>query len=355
MATFEVVLVARVPQQSTAPTLTTVNRLVTETISYTEELNRPGTGTLGCPIGSMSTDVRDRLALLAATPSEVWIYADSALVWAGEIQTLAIRDQTVELGCVGLLGYTNRMGVTADLTYTAVDQFTIAKGLVDHWQALDYGHYGIVTSGIGTSGVTRDRTYLRNELHHVGQRLAELAAVINGFDIHVDPASRDLILSYPERGTDLADSVFIDERNIDSAAVAMSVSPDDLVTDVSATGTAQSSVGQSTTIYTLRSNSTLRSTYGRSFGSSNFDGVSVAGTLDDHADAYRDARNGQLFQPGVTIVPRIGCDVGDFGPGDLVNYSYDAGLGTQSDIFRVAKVTTTVDSSGRTRLGVDFA
>lgn len=239
-------------------------------------------------------------------------------------------------------------------TYT-VDQFTIAKGLVDHWQALDYGNYGLVTSGIGVSGVQRTRDYLRDELHNVGQRLAELGAVIDGFDMHVDPATRALILSYPERGIDLADSVFMDERNIDSAAVAMSVAPGDLVTDVSATGTAQGEAGQSTTLYTLRSNATLRSAYGRSFGAQNFDGVSVAGTLDDHADAYRDARNGQLFQPGVTVVPRIGCDVGDFGPGDLVTYSYNAGLGTQSDTFRVVKVTTSVDSSGKTRMGVDFA
>lgn len=195
---------------------------------------------------------------------------------------------------------------------------------------------------------------MRGELHNIGQRLAELGAVIDGFDTHVDPATRALVLSYPERGTDLADSVFLDQRDIDSAGVAMSVSPDDLVTDVSATGTAQSAVGQSTTLYTLRSNTTLRSTYGRSFGSANFDGVGVQATLDGHTDAYRDARNGQLFQPGVTIVPRVGADIGSFHPGDSVTYSYNAGLGAQSDIFRVAKVTVNVDSSGRQRMGVDF-
>lgn len=81
---------------------------------------------------------------------------------------------------------------------------------------------------------------------------------------------------------------FLDQLNIDSANVAMSVSPNDLVTDVSATGTAQSGAGESTTLYTLRSNTTLRGTCGgRSFGAKNFDGVSTQATLDDPGRACR--------------------------------------------------------------------
>lgn len=353
MATFEVTLVARAPQESTAPVLTVVDRLVVESINYTDELNRPGAAQLGCPIRALSDAVKERLVNLALFPSEVWIYADSTLVWAGEIQTLGMRGQTVELGCVGLLGYTHRMGVTSDLTYTATDQFTIAAGLVDHWQDQDYGDYGIDVSGVGTSGVTRDRTYLYHELHPIGRRLEELGAVIDGFDMHVGPESRELVLSYPDRGTDLTASVFFDERNIDSASVAVSVAPEDLVSDVSATGTSNDG-STSSTIYTARSTGALRATYGRSWGAQTFDGVSVQATLEGHADAFLATRDEAFFQPGVTIAPRIGCDIDSFDVGDTVSYSYDAGLGRQSGSFRVAKKSVTVDLGGRQRINVEF-
>ena len=355
MAVFEVVLVNRIPAITGAPTLTVVNRLVVDTISYTEELNRPGTATLSCPVQSLSSDVKARLVDLAANPSEVWIYADSTLAWAGEIQTLQMQGQNVTLNCVGLLGYTFRMGVIADLTYAATDQFTIAAGLINQWQAQTYGNYGIDTSTVGTSGVVRDRVYLRNELHNVGQRLSELGAVLDGFDIKVDPSTRKLVLTYPVSGTDLSASVFLDERNIDSASIAVSVAPADLVSDVAATGTATSTGGTNTTLYSARSTSSVQTSYGRSWDSTTFDGVSVQATLDGHADAYLQARSKQLLQPGLTVVARVGSNVGDFHAGDTISYNYDAGLGLQTTTLRVAKLTVSVDSAGKQRLQVEVA
>lgn len=354
MATFTASLVARVPASSGAPTLSEVDRLVFEQLSYTDELNRPGSATVGCPIRALSDAVKDRLAALDKFPCEVRIYRDSTIAWAGEVQTVSVQDQTVSLNCAGLLGYTFRMGVTSDLTYAAVEQFTIAKGLVDHWQGQAHGNYGIDTASVGTSGVVRDRTYLRDELHNIGTRLQELGAVINGFDMHVNPTTRALVLSYPQRGVDLTASVFFDRRNIDSASVALSVAPDDLVTDLSATGTFATAAGANTVTYSARANTTLRASYGRSWAGQNFQNVTVATTVDGHGDAYLNARNGVMFQPGVTLKPRVGADVGDFGPGDTVSYSYDAGLGVQSGTYRVAKVTTAVDKGGSQSLGVEF-
>jgi hypothetical protein len=354
MAVFEVVLVARAPQSATTPTLTIVNRLVTDTISYTDELNRPGSAALGCPIQAMGSDVKARLVDLEANPSEVWVYADGVLVWAGELQTLSVQGQSVSLGCVGLLGYSYRMGVISDLIYAAVDQFTIAKGLVDHHQAQTFGNYGIDTSTVGTSGVVRDRTYLRNELHNIGQRLSELGAVSDGFDIRVDAVTRKLVLTNPQSGTDLTATVVLDRLNIDSAVIAVSIAPDDVVSDVSATGTATSTGGVSTTLFSSRSAAGVRSVYGRSWAGQNFDGVSVQGTLDNSADAYLNARGTQLFQPGLTVVPRTFPDVASFHPGDTVSYSYDAGLGLQTLTPRVGKNTVDVDSAGKARMTVEF-
>lgn len=488
MATFEVVLVARTPQAATSPTLTVVDRLVVDNFTYTEELNRPGRADLGCPVRALSDTVKSRLADLAANPSEVWIYADSTLVWAGEIQTLQVQGQTLTINAVGLLGYTFRMGVTSDLIYGgstltedfedtnynvtpsgtwarsstdaqtgtwslrsaaignsastdatctvpsgatsvqfwyrvsseagfdffrfliagvqqfqdsgesgwvqsasyavtpgqtltfryikdslatggsdaawidnltftgsfSIDQFTIAKGLVDHWQSQQYGDYGIDTSTVGTSGVTRNRVYLRNELHNIGQRLAELGAVDNGFDLKVDPSTRKLVLTYPQQGADLSASIFLDERNIDSASVAMSVAPDDLVSDISATGTSTDTNGVNSALYSAQATTSVRSAYGRSWAGQNFDGVSIQATLDGHANAYLAARNAQLLQPGLTVIARVGSDVGDFHAGDTITYSYDAGLGIQTITRRVTKLGVSVTRDGQQRLNVEF-
>lgn len=347
-------IVARVPASSGPPALVEVDRLVFDELTYIDELNRPGSATLGCPIQSLSSAAKERLAALHTFPSEVWVYRGSTLAWAGELQTLALQGQVVNLGCAGLLGYTFRMGVTSTLTFSADDQFAIAAGLVDHWQNLAYGNYGIDTSSVGTSGVVRDREYLRDELHNIGTRLAELGAVNNGFDMHVNAATRALVLSSPTRGTDLSGSVFFDERNIDSAGVALSVTPEDLVTDVSVTGTRETATGENSVTYADRANTGLRATYGRSWSGQNFQNVTVAETVEGHGDAYLDARSTTLFQPGVSLVPRVGADVGDFGPGDLVSYSYDAGLGRQSGTYRISKVMVSVDSDGKQRIGVEF-
>jgi hypothetical protein len=355
MTTFEVTLVARTPQSSGSPTLVEIDRIVVDTIAYIEELNRPGTATLGCSVQALSTAVKNRLVDLVANPSEVRIYAGSTIAWAGEIQTLQIQDQALTLNCVGLLGYTFRMGVIADLSYSGIDQFTIAKGLVDQWQAQTYANYGIDTSTVGTSGIVRDRTYLRNELHNVGQRLSELGAVLDGFDIKVDPTTRKLVLAYPQSGTDLSASVFFDERNIDSSNIAVSVAPGDLDSDVSATGTSTTSDGANNILYSARSTSSVQTSFGRTWDSLTFDGVSVQATLDGHADAYLQARNQQLIQPGVSIVTRIGADVGDFHTGDTVSYSYDAGLGVQAGTLRIVKLEVDVDGTGKQRIQLEYS
>lgn len=353
-ATFSAVLVARTPAAAGSPSLVEVDRLVYDDLTYTDELNRPGSATLACPIGAMSDAVKERLADPALYPSEVWIYRDSDLVWAGPIETVAVSDQKVQIGCTGLAGYLWRMGLTTDLAFEQIDQFSIAAGLVNHHQALLYGDFGIETGRVGTSGVLRDRTYSRDELDPVGEMLTQLGAVIDGFDWHVDPDSRQLVLEYPQRGEDKTDLVFLDERNIDSASVSMSVAPDDLVTDVSATGTWADSVGSNNTVYLERTNPGLRNQFGRSWAGVNFSSVSQTDTMEDHADAYLATRNRAMFQPGVTIVPRQGADVADFGPGDTVQYSYDAGLGRQTGDYRVAKRTVKIEAGGSQRISVDF-
>ncbi len=93
----------------------------------------------------------------------------------------------------------------ANLSYTAADQFAIARALIDAMQAQAGGNVGINT-GSGSSGVTRDRNYPGYQRKNIGDALTELGDVINGFDWAVDVAwsagapAKNLNLSYPRRG-----------------------------------------------------------------------------------------------------------------------------------------------------------
>lgn len=353
-ATYSVSLVSRVPKETGGPTLAEVDRLVFEELTYVDELNRPGSASLRCPVGTLSTAAKARLVDLASNPSEVWVFRDSDLVWAGGIDTVSVQDRNVQLECSGLLGYLWRMGLITDLVFQQIDQFSIVASLVNHHQSLLYGHYGIDTAFVGTSGVKLDRDWSRDELHGVGDLVTELAASKTGFDFHVDAGTRDLVLSHPRRGRDLTSTVVLDERNIDSASVSISVTPEDMITDLSATATWADSVGTNSTVYLARANTGLRSSFGRVWGSQTFS-VPQSEEMEDHADAYLEERDRPLFQPGVTIVPRVGSDTTDFGVGDTVQYSYDAGLGLQTGSYRVAKMSVQTQASGARRISVDFA
>lgn len=356
MTSFEVVLVSRTPHAAGGPLLAVVDRLVFSSLSYTDELNRPGTANVSAKVATLSTPVRDRLADLGQSPCEVWVYRDVALDWAGEVVSLQVQGQTVTLNCTGLVGYLARMGIVTDFTFTQVDQVAIARALVDAWQGQTFGNYGLDTTFVGSSGVLRDRTYLAKDQKDVLTAVSELGAVADGFDLHVDPAARRLLASYPHRGRDLTAGTILDARSIASANVAQSVAPDDLVTDVGVLGATQTADGASTSLTSYRENPAAQARYGRSWRGLSFNDVSEVATLAEKGDAFLAPRGAQLLQPGVTVRPNVGTGVtvGAIRPGDVVGYSYDAGLGVQSGAYRVGKVGVQVEDNGQQSLSLEF-
>lgn len=357
MADYELVAVARTPASSGAPTLAELDRLVAPQITWTDELTGPGAIAFSCDVNKIPDDVKARLRTYQSsapgdiTPLEVWLYRDDLLVAAGIVYTFQIQGDTLTATCPGLEDYLRLMWLTATLSYSAVDQLTIAKALVDHWQALTFGHFGIDTSGVGTSGVTRDRTYPVTELHQVSRRIRELGDADDGFDIHVDPLTRDLVLSYPQRGSDLSADVFLDQRNVTDASLTVSAAPGDLASDVLVVGTGSLTAP----ITATDANTATRAAWGRSGATATFDGVSTQPTLDGHAAALLAARDQPLVIPAPGLLPVSSADVGDFGCGDTVTYDFDGGLGRVRRAGRVATLQVTVADLNQETMAVGFA
>ena len=224
-AGYELVCVHRISQVSGPPVLLDVDPIDWVGLSYTDELSRPQRLDASCTIASLTDPVIQRVRQLDELASELHLFRDGRLIFAGPWLGTLVQGETLTLQAVGLLGYLRFWPIATDLVFAGVDQHLIAKGLIDYYQSLEHGNYGIDTSGITPSGQLRDATYLRNELHPIGQRLEELGKRANGFDVEVDPSTRKLRCWYPQQGVDRSsgeDAIVFDARNVSSTNVTFS-------------------------------------------------------------------------------------------------------------------------------------
>lgn len=346
----DVVLVDRAMAETTAPTFTEIGPLVgAQGVKLTETLNLPESLEFTVPAALQEDAVNTRI-IDPLDGSEVWLFQRETgnKLFAGPF--LGYRPQLQDGGIVwtirasGILGYTARMlapePTDADLVFTAEDQADIAAALIDYWQALDYGDYGIDTSSVGATGVARDRTYAVPELHIVAQRLAELAAVADGFDYSIDPTTREFVVHYPSRGGDKTSTVIIDARSIIDPQSQISVGPEDTYSDAFA-------ISSDTGLVATASSSGLRSSFGRSAFSAAWSGISVQATLDDHAQRLLDQHDSYLHILGATSYP-IGIGWNSFELGDLVEFSFNYGAGDVTEQRRILQRTLTLAEPAET-------
>lgn len=172
-------------------------------VSFTSTLN--GAGTFNA---NLVIDGNAALMMAATTPERTIIFVerdgvllDGYIIW----KRILTNDRPRLLEGASLASLFRRNRIVTDITYTATDQFTIARALVTAMQDQSGGDVGIEV-GSGTCGVTRDRTYYAYQRKNMGDALAELASVNNGFDWAIDIAwdgetpAKNLALSYPRRG-----------------------------------------------------------------------------------------------------------------------------------------------------------
>lgn len=357
MATWEATLVAATPQAGGAATLAELDPLSWTKLEVVDELGAPGSATMDVPVDRLSDRNKARLANLRDNPAEVWIRrttgpTTSPLVFAGPAMSCRIKGRTLTIVAAGLLSYleywaadTNVIAALAgsavpQYQFASVDQATIVKQLVDAWQALPYGNDGIVTTGIAPTGVPRDLTLTTAETPGIAALVATMGSRENGFDLSVDPATRQLTIWYPRRGVDKTATVILDRRSIGEPDVAWTVAPGTIGSEAFAS----SSSTTGTALTSIQSNTTLRASFGRSYVRRSFQDISLQATLDDHAARVLTDMGSQVLTVAPTLVPVTGFSWGDFGPGDLISYDYDAGVGRQTGTPRVAKITATLDT-----------
>lgn len=353
--TYELQCIARIPQASGAPTFLEIDQIEWESITWSSTLSQPQELSARCPLYSFTPPVVQRLnSWSPPLPTELWLFRDGEKVFAGPLKTWRRSGNIVELAAIGLLGYLQNMIVLADLRYDQIDQFTIAKALVDQYQqGLPYANVGIDTSTVGLSGKLRDRSYVRNEQHQVSRRLEELGAVNDGFDAEIDPQTRKLQLWYPRKGVDRSsghDAIVFDDRNITTPDVMFSVAPGDLASE--AFGSSNAS-GSDTSLWSAQSNAELRAAYGAAAVMGSWQDVSEQATLDDHTRALLDARDQPLIVPGPRTRVTPDADLSAYDVGDLVRFEMDPAFGVAGS-WRIRKRSVTVEATGQEFVDMEF-
>jgi hypothetical protein len=354
-AVYELVCVARVPQQNGPPTFIEIDPLQFDGLAYTQTLNKPSQLNVGVQVSSLTEPIVQRLRNLSTQGTELWLYRNGRLVFAGPWITGQIQNQSLTINAKSLEAYFDMMVVVADLTFKQIDQFMIGKQLIDQWQGLTFGHFGIDTSVISNSGVLRDATYLKTELNYVSKLLFNLSQLQNGFDYWIDPTTRELNMVYPLRGVDRSSgegAIVFDERNVTNTNLLVSVAPQDVASDAYGTGT--STGGTNGGIYSSAFNAQLQATYGRSAIVQNFDGVSVQATLDSYTKALVDARDDVLWVPGPDALVTPDSDLSMYDIGDTVSYTLHEQLGI-SGAYRIRQRQVKVEASGKETVTPQFA
>jgi hypothetical protein len=297
-------------------------------------------------ISSLDSDTKDALLDLTAEPLEVWVYRDGTRIFAGPIVGGNIDADDISLTCRGRLIYLGYMLVTTNKAFVTTDLFTIAKTLIDDWQGLSYGNFGLLTASIGTLGTTRSLDIPgASEFPSVGSSIDNIAA--GSFDVWIDPDTGNVEFA-AARGTDLSATVSI-ERGIANTQAGFAVGPGILASEVYVSGTAPDSV-----LTTSKSDATLRESFGRAGLFVNHDPVTDANHLSDLADGDLAEVSELYFAPGGSVFEVPEADYDDMEPGNTVEYSYDFGIGKFTKSVRIQRRELSVDVAGQESINVEF-
>lgn len=197
-------------------------------------LNAPGS------LGAVMPLATDDVALTAADIEErrnaAFLLRDDTVVGEGIIETTDadVKANQLSVEALGWHNYLRSLFLKHDAWWTAADQATIAKWLVDYAcskpGALQFG-----TSSVAATGRLRDRSYRGFERHSIGELIDNLAAAIDGFHFRyrstrgAEGFTTEFLMSYPSSGRptkfvlELGGNVELLGRTGDGSAMANSV------------------------------------------------------------------------------------------------------------------------------------
>ncbi|MFB6618234.1 hypothetical protein ACFCV9_29125 [Streptomyces sp. NPDC056367] len=282
-------------------------------VSLDDYIGKTGRLTGTVPIPNAAVAERARKTILPGRTG-VWVERGRDIWWGGIVWTLSLASNArgflgAQIQAGGWESYLYRRLVYDTQIADDVDQYDIVRQLVDYSADTLGGDIGI-TYDTGLSGVLRDHTYLRYDLHSVGELIDDLAALDKGFEWRIASyrdadgrRTKHLQLGQPIIRTGAADVV------LDHPGPILAYT---WPTDATAKANAWQSRGASTnrnqaaesypiTSPLLVSKDDLDAGWPRLDGYSDYSTVSLQATLNAHAEADRRAALVPVTIPEITV------------------------------------------------------
>lgn len=183
------------------------------TLSASGELNRAERISVTIPLvfeprinSSITTNTDTLHSLNNFEPSAVAVFIrrDGVMLWGGILWGVSNIDFSAEmmtLDCLGMLSYLDKRVIRNTLSFTSIDQDTIASDLIE-----DAISGVAIETTLNVHGVNRSRDYLGFDRHVVGSALVNLAELQNGFDFYFTHTLSNNVItstlrtSYPANG-----------------------------------------------------------------------------------------------------------------------------------------------------------
>lgn len=152
-------------------------------------------GSFSASIAVTNLDIASQVKKIIPARTVVHVYRDADIwgtyiIWSMRVRSSSRGPVTVEFTGATLESWFYRRIVDVNLLFTQADQFTIARSLVFNAQ-IGWTPYAAaadlsITEGTNLSGIKRDREYKITDAVSVGQRLEELANLVDGFEYMIN-------------------------------------------------------------------------------------------------------------------------------------------------------------------------
>jgi len=312
--------------------------------SYNFELNRAGS----CDIKpNINFGGKFTMANLYPYQSYLDIYRHNVKVWGGFLNKISgdvgpvTGDMT--LNFAGYLKLLEKMYIgPLGETYTGIDQGTILWTMLNNYQLLPNGDFGI-TCGDVTTGIVRDRTY--SAFKNIYDAFIEMTEVINGCDIEI--TAEKIFNSYAHKGHRLL-HVFEYGKNINN--FSFSINGDTIQNYCVAVGSGE----DTDLLYSPAHNIQSQEKYGLLQGIIQKSDVNIVDTLTEYAQSSV-KENGEpvsIFSLNAVVTndpPLMGYLVGD-----EIRCIVKKGWVDFDTYKRIKKISVNVDTEEKENISVEF-
>lgn len=288
-------------------------------VKFDRRIIQPGAFSANIPI--VNPDIALQARKIVPAKTVVHVYRDSEIwgtyiIWTSRVRSSSRGAPVMELQGATLESWFDHRLVDVDQIYTGVNQYAIARGLLDQAQ-IGWTPYeaaadlNITSDAFNDSAVLRDRAYYVTDGAYVGQRLRELAAVDNGFEYMINTYDNyatglrvrefviantlgddnlEVLYTYP--GSISSYDISYDATN---AATAWWTRGDTIDDDVSGTSTPLMTPGP------VLSDTWLSSAFPHLDRVVDYSSVTVLTTLENYAAWWRDNHSGVVAVPVIEI------------------------------------------------------